>query len=465
MMIYFADRQMHILGKASTGLPGGYLIFDDEKNESIDSGISTLNVKVGYSQNDREELENMAVAGNFMLRQHNGEHEFYQILESEFDTDTHEVSLYGEDAGLDLLNSVAPAYKPDKEMTAAQYIALFLPAGWEIGVNEMTTEAKKLDEWEGESNVIERIQSIANSFGECEVSFSYDITGLRLVKRCINIYKARGEQKAVQQYRLGYEVQNIITNKSIADVATAFNCTGKTVKKKPLTLEGYTPTDPDFYVSGKLLICRSAAKKWAGELDSDGIIVRQYSYDTDKQSELCNHAIAELKKVIDVKEEYTVNFMGAQPFHIGDRINIIDVEGNLFLEARVLEYTESVTEGTTNAKLGDYIHRDSGINSSLTVLSERLQALIDNGYGQDAITLKITSSKGNIFKSADSTTLTATVTTGMTSITTQAELEEAFGNTAIIKWYKGSSQVGTGFSKNVSISENTANYAAVLEVM
>ena len=31
MIIYFADRQMNILGKASTGLPKGILLVDDEK--------------------------------------------------------------------------------------------------------------------------------------------------------------------------------------------------------------------------------------------------------------------------------------------------------------------------------------------------------------------------------------------------------------------------------------------------
>lgn len=467
MIIYFANRQMQILGSASTNLPSGYIIEDDSKKESIENGITTFECKVSYNSSDRVTLEDMAVAGNYILSQYNGIHEFYQILESEFDTESHSVLIYGEDAGLDLLNTIAPAYKPTKAMTAAEYIDLFIPGGWQIGVNEMSTEKLKLPEWEGESNVIERIQSIANSFGECEISFSYRIKEgtFNLVGRYIDIYQHRGEPYATQQYRLNYEVASIVTKKSIADVATAFNCTGKVTKRKTVTLAGYTPEDPDFYVDGKLLICRSAAKRWAGELDTDGIIVRQYSYDTDKQSELCNHAIAELKKVVNVKEEYTVEFLGVQPFHIGDRINIVDVEGNLFLDARVLEYELSVTGDTTSATLGDYVHRTSGINASLTALSDRLQSLIENGYAQDAVTIKTTSSNGNIFKAAGSTTLSATVYVGVDkTISTQEELTELFGSTAVIRWYKNGTLAGTGFTLSVDVNETKAVYTVKLEV-
>ena len=193
--------------------------------------------------------------------------------------------------------------------------------------------------------------------------------------------------------------------------------------------------------------------------------MRQYSYDTDKQSELCNHAIAELKKVVNVKEEYTVEFLGVQPFHIGDRINIVDVEGNLFLDARVLEYELSVTGDTTSATLGDYVHRTSGINASLTALSDRLQSLIENGYAQDAVTIKTTSSNGNIFKAAGSTTLSATVYVGVDkTISTQAELTESFGSTAVIRWYKNGTLAGTGFSLSVDVNETKAVYTVKLEV-
>ena len=35
MIIYFADRQMNILGQASTNLPEGILLVDDLKTEDV----------------------------------------------------------------------------------------------------------------------------------------------------------------------------------------------------------------------------------------------------------------------------------------------------------------------------------------------------------------------------------------------------------------------------------------------
>ena len=57
-----------------------------------------------------------------MLRKHNAENEFYTIIDREFDEEKKEVTLYCEDAGMDLLNSIAEKYEASQAYTAAGYV-------------------------------------------------------------------------------------------------------------------------------------------------------------------------------------------------------------------------------------------------------------------------------------------------------------------------------------------------------
>ena len=57
MIVYFADRHMNILGNASTTLPEGLLIVDDEKTEEIEAGVSVLELHIAYDALTRKEVE------------------------------------------------------------------------------------------------------------------------------------------------------------------------------------------------------------------------------------------------------------------------------------------------------------------------------------------------------------------------------------------------------------------------
>ena len=54
MIIYFADRRMNILGQASTGLPEGIFIKNDEKTEEVEAGVSTLEFDLYFTDETRE---------------------------------------------------------------------------------------------------------------------------------------------------------------------------------------------------------------------------------------------------------------------------------------------------------------------------------------------------------------------------------------------------------------------------
>lgn len=380
MILYFADRGFSILGHASTKLPDGITVSDDLKTEDVESGVASFECKIPYAASNRKYVENCTAVGNYVLRKHNSENEFYTIIESELDTQNQEVYIYAEDAGLDLLNEVCGKYTAEDAHDIAYYIDKFAyDSGFEIGINEATGLTRTLS-WDGESTATERIASIATQFGNFEVSYSFDIKGLEITNKYINIYKKRGKESGVQ-LRLNNDVDRIVTKKSITNLATALIPTGATLEGQdlPVDLTDYSYDDGDFYTSGNYLYSREALKKWTryvwnkepNQIEGQkGHIVQRYSYDTESQEELCKHAVVELKKLCEPEVNYEIDINTLpENVAIGDRVDIIDDSGELYVSARILKLETSVANGTQTATIGEYLIKNSGISQKISDLA------------------------------------------------------------------------------------------------
>ena len=379
MIVYFSDRKMNILGQASTRLPDGLVIVDDIKTEDIESGVASFEFNIRCDKENFDDVRSCLAVGNYVLRSRDDENEFYTIIETETDTREQEIYVYAEDAGLDLLNEIVGAYDADKAYNIAYYINKFtFDSGFVIGINEASDLTRKLS-WDDEQTAAERVRSIATQF-DCEISYSFDIDGLYVTKKYINIYRRRGNDNGVH-LRLNKEIDRIVTKESIANIATALSVTGGTPdgSDTPITLSGYTYDDGDFYVQGRLLKCRSALQKWsryiwADEPDkttTEGQIVRTYSYDTTSQAELLQHALAELKRVSEIERNYEVDVTNLpDDAKIGDRVNVIDSTGGLFVSARILKLESSDTRQENKVTLGEYLIKDNGISQRLSDMAD-----------------------------------------------------------------------------------------------
>lgn len=380
MILYFADRGFSILGYASTKLPDGLTVIDDVKTEEVETGVAIFECVLPYTAANRAQVEQCAAVGNYILRKHNSENEFYTIIDSELDTKNQEVYIYAEDAGLDLLNEVVGEYAADQAYPITHYVEKFTyDSGFEIGINEATGLTRTLS-WDGEATATERLASVATQFGGFEISYSFDIKGLEITNKYINIYKERGKESGVQ-LRLNNEIDRIITKKSIANLATALVCTGGTPEdaETPITLSGYEYDDGDFYVSGSRLYSREALKKWTRYIwnkepnqiaGQKGHIVRRYSYDTTSQQELCAHAVTELKKLREIEVNYEIDITTLpENVAIGDRVDIVDDAGELYVSARILKLETSVANETQTATIGEYLIKNSGISQKVSDLA------------------------------------------------------------------------------------------------
>lgn len=383
MIVYFADRQINILGQATTQLPKGLTIIDDLKTEDVETGVAVFESKIPFDKKTRATVEACTEVGNYILINDDEENELYTIIEAEVDTKNQEVYIYAEDGGMDLLNDICGAYEADKAYPIDHYINKYAAgAGFQIGVNEAASLTRKLS-WDGEATAAERIASVATQFGGCEVSYSFEVDGLAVTKKYINIYKERGKDIGVP-LTLNKDVDSIVTVKSIANLATALQCTGGTPENEenPITLEGYEYDDGDFYVDGAVLKSRQALKRWNRYLwkneqaeQAGGHIVKPFSYDTTSQTTLCAYAITELKRIRDTAVNYEVDIKKMpENAKIGDRVNIVDDAGGLYLSARMLKLETSRANKTCKATLGEFLIKSSGISQKVAELALQFAA-------------------------------------------------------------------------------------------
>lgn len=396
MIIYFADRAMNILGSASTGLPKGLMITNDKKTEEISEGAAIFECNLDYNfvnpdEDEEQEVDvkKLAAVGNFILKQgaDSSEVEVYTIIDSTIDPIKKDASIYAEDAGLDLLNEVVGAYAADKAYNIAYYINKFAyDSGFEIGINEVSNLTRKLS-WDGEDTATKRLLSVATQFDNAEIGFGFKVENMTVTEKYINVYKNRGNDSGVT-LTVGKEVSGFRIKSSIADLATAYRCTGGTPEgsEKPITLNGYKYDDGDFYVEGSYVKSRKALEKWSRyqiktekNKNDVGHIVKSFTYDTTSKSELCNRAVSSLKKICDEAVTYEVELLYLPDgVKVGDTVSIVDDDDNIYLTARLLKLEMSESNDTKEAELGDYVRQESGIDEKVIELAERFEKIAKN---------------------------------------------------------------------------------------
>ena len=424
MIVYFTDRFFTVLGVASTELPQGYRIVADRLFESLDDGVNTFECEVVANDNDVHELKELASEGRFLIRESHGRYNtVFQITEAEWSNDS--VRLYGEDCGLQLLNMVVPEQSfTDKTIT--QMIQSFI-TDWTLDIDPDITGTKTV-KYEGENTGTNRLASICNAFN-AEFYFDFDIEGFVLQSKTIHILPKRGSEEPVCQLRVGIEIDNIVTQSNINNLATALLPKGKDNLDLKNYDYSYTDAKGDVYTVHKptgQMRCTTQMNNWISAIDSDGLIVQSWSYDTSSKATLAGQARAALQKMTYPEVTYEVDFITfPDDIKIGDRVNIIDDDQELYLDSRVLELETSEVDDKVQATLGDHKVKPSGMSP-----------LISSPAAVDEAVLSITSKGGNVFHGREiDTELIATVFYMGETITTQEELEAALGAGAEIRWY------------------------------
>lgn len=468
MIIYFCDRQLNILGHASTELPQGIRISQDRTVEDVETGVNSFECILTWDDDTRSDIEQGIVAGNYILKQSDTAYDsLYQIVETESDTKEQEISLYAEDAGLDLLNTLCPAVTLENK-TITQMLTYFIPNDWSVNVQDAPSTTKS-NTWDGTSTCTERLRSVVGLWN-CELYYSFRIEQLQVKEKILNVVQKRGLQVAIPQLRLNYDIDRIVTKTSIADLVTALAVTGGTPdgNSNPIDLVGYSYSYTDPVTGDKYEVDTgtgqmrnlTAMDRWSSAIDQDGLWVGEYSFDTTDKAVLAGQARAELQRLCYPAVNYEVDFTTLpEDARVGDRVNIIDDDGNLYLEARLLQIETCEADDTKTATIGEYLLKTSGISEKVQALATEFAGWVDmiSDYS-----LTITSSNGDDFTSTlINTTLTANVLYKGASCTSTQLTQDGL----VVKWYDiNGTLLGTGLTYTIT-NQYAVNITARLETV
>lgn len=401
MIIFFFDRFWNPLGKASAKLPKGVTYYDDHEVEDVETGTSTFEVYVGFDEENRNIVRAYGQeATYFVTTDQEGHGRLWSVIDDESDEEAMFHYFYGEDAGMDLINEMLPAWgSPGSAKPIVYYIErAAADSGFEIGINEIPNLTRTL-EWDGEATGLNRLQSIFTQFDNAELQFRFDIdeNTLELKHKYIDILKKRGNDTDIE-LRMNREVKNIRMKRSRANMFNAYRCYGGTPegKENPITLTGYSLTteqkeiNPEtgkarFVLSGNILKDTESNAKYSRytnpyeQGEDEGYYTGIYNSEATTQNALANETILRLKKTGYPEVNYEVDVIDApRTLKAGDYVSIVNDKDELYLEGRILKTDRSRSNDTFEITLGDYLIRDSGI-------AEQIQAMADKLKGKDGV--------------------------------------------------------------------------------
>ena len=411
MVIYFANRNSHVIATASSELPDNKTLISDNMTDDLDSGVKTYECTVIAT----DKLKEAAVSGNYLL----ADSQLYTIISDDYNNYDQTIDLYCEDAGLDLLNMICPEVAKTQK-TFEQWVTSTLgsasSSGWTYNFSGLNKATKKTLEYTSATTATERLLDIINNYN-AEMYFTYNIDGFNWIKRTINFTTARGNQNDVHALYMEHDIEKIIRKRNVEDLATVWVMYGK--DKKPLNkLSGYssatknfTQNGHKFTVSGSEVRCTDAITKWTSALDKDGRIVQRKYTEYTSASSCISYAVREMVKIVDPVINYEVSLRDIYDnAQCGDKVNVLDTHNDILLSARIIKLQKSYITGKTNVTLGDY-----------TALKSSKAALNIEGLAQ-IFSLSITSDVGLVAKDSISSVLTVTIYLNGSVITSADEL-------------------------------------------
>ena len=358
MIAYFADKNMRVIGIA--GAAEGMEISGDVYQDENGTGAPIIECYLEYPEEMRRKAERYAMPGGYVFRKRQGSYQVFTILESEGEPENGRVWMHLEGGGIDLICETAIATAADNPHTIAWYIEHFTAdSGFTIRINEFPNNVRTLS-WDSDSTVMERILSIANSFG-AELEFSFEMDGLRITGMYIDIRKKRG-RIIKKPLVAGRDISPIRVKRSLAEFASALLVSGGTPEgsDSPITLEDAHHDDGDIFLQNGRLYSRTGREHWRrykGSEATGGWVYASFTYDTTSKSMLLVKAVSELRKRNHMLEEYSTEILDPDiVLNVGDTVPLSDPDGQIYVSARVQSIEESEGDGYTTVTFGEYVN-------------------------------------------------------------------------------------------------------------
>lgn len=449
------DAYDNILTFLDNRLPKALHYYNDTLTEYLKGSAYTYAFTTSADHHDSQYL----VEGNKIAFEYRDKSYYLNIMTVEKDEYTVTVQAFG--LLFELLNEDKEAFSATEAMTFAEYLDEFDPEHIiTLGNNEVPDKSITY-EWTGTESMLARLYSLATVFG-AEIEFvaqlnqNYSLAGI-----VMNVYQEHGDtvqgigtNRTDQILRYGKDVDGIRKTSDITEIYTAIRPTGN---------DGLTIADVvinEYDADGNLeysspqgnrnIYAVQARDRFPSNLtapSTERYVAMVWSYSTDDVNVLAGQALTRLKEACTPQVSYEVS--GYIDANIGDTFTIQDTgyTPQLLLEARVTEQQRSFTDPASNKTTFDNFRElQSEVDQSLL---DRVEELIEANKSYSAY---INSNNGLIFKNnTGSTTLTATVTSGITDVTADMT----------INWFKDGAAAGSGTTLTVNASDvsETAVYS------
>ncbi|MEQ3452487.1 phage tail protein [Enterococcus cecorum] len=356
---------------------------------------------------------------------------------------------------LETIKEIRGPFKAPEKWNFEQYLQYIDPErSLLLFENEVYDKRMQL-EWTGESTILERLFSIADSFG-AELEFKVELNNdYSLQRHIINVYKKGnlGMNSSGMPLRVGKDFELIEYHVNIEELYTGIRCKGK----DGLTISGINKKIYDnegkllYYSEGNTIYAPQSRDRWPSitHKSSDSFIIYD-APDTQYESKeaLFGYMLSELKKHSVPKIEYKIS--GHIDGRVGDTKTFVDdlhYDPPLIIEGRISEQTIKLTPGADegNTILINYERKYSQIDESLIKMMEKMAEQKTPYIGN-----LITSNGNQFLNNAGTTKLTPSVIKG---------LEQATGLT--FDWFKNGIKIATGDTLTVNASDfdRTAVYS------
>lgn len=345
MIIYFLNKQMNVIGLASNVLNNnGMYIHSDSKEDDIKTGSQSFEFTISYNARNKRLAESCTGIGNGIIIGNSDES--YVVTDTEQDWFAQEITVYAESAGLNLINTQLEAVSAPSHAQNFKYYfdKFFGSTEWNIGINELADETKKL-EFDEESGTA-RLQNLVSAFGG-ELGYSFEFVNNKVTARYINIYQSRGSA-AVKYLHLGKDIETFIIRRNGSDLVTAIKATGK----DGINLKYKSYDDGNLYLENGILYSRSGLAEWG---QNGAHIIRSVSYDTNSTANLLTLAKRQLAEWEEPAVSYEAKTAkGFTDLFIGDNVIIQDLTGRTAYRTRVINVIRHDDEDMLEVTFGEY---------------------------------------------------------------------------------------------------------------
>ncbi len=394
-------RDMQALCRASTVAPKAISIFDDKHLDIITNNVWVSSYD--FSINQQHANSKYFTEGNYIAFK--DRHNRTRIFTLMSHDGNHQVrTWHAEEVGLGLINVTADKWDYSNEPhTIAWYLdnLVLKNTGWEIGVNEISSLTRSL-KFEGQSGTqLTRLGDVANQFDGAEVAFEVEMTGSRIAKQTVNIYKKIGHGQVADRYIDNVDLLSLQTSGSIEDLRTSMIGYGSQPDVKdgentedvpPIDFADLSYDDGQFFSpkGDKAVYDRVNGQIWrtfrgynyTDISTTDGYLGGVYTYDTKDPNELLTRTISRLKEVNTLSEIYEANLLHIDA-NIGEYVQIAHHGYNppIYLQARVEQITYCYSaKGKDTAILGDYQKLESQIDPRIKEMIDQLADQIKPNY-------------------------------------------------------------------------------------